>query len=90
MEQKLDGCVDEVLDTLVPYGDASYALDGIATAPLSSLTGIFFWNLLLIRLAKRAKEQGLELPLWVSSNVEGGDERNRALFARYRSRIPAL
>ncbi len=90
MEQKLDACADDVLDTLVPYGDASYALDGISTAPLSSLTGIFFWNLLLIRLAKRAKEQALELPIWVSSNVEGGDERNRALFTRYGPRIPAL
>jgi uncharacterized phosphosugar-binding protein len=30
------------------------------------------------------------LPLWVSSNVAGGDQRNAALFERYAARIPAL
>jgi uncharacterized phosphosugar-binding protein len=31
-----------------------------------------------------------ELPLWVSANVPGGDERNAELLERYSARVPAL
>ncbi len=87
---KLDEVADYVLDTLVPYGDASHPVDGSATAPLSSLTGIYLWNLLLVRLSELARREGIELPLWVSANVEQGDERNRSLAERYRVRINPL
>jgi uncharacterized phosphosugar-binding protein len=82
---------DHVLDTLVPYGDAAYAVDGgAATAGLSSLTGVYLWDLLLARLADLAGPAGVRLPLWTSSNVEGGPERNRELFAAYQPRVPTL
>jgi uncharacterized phosphosugar-binding protein len=89
---KLDELADFVLDTQVPYGDAAYRVDigSAATAGLSSLTNVFLWNLLLVRLADRAAPKGIELPLWTSSNVEGGAERNAALMERYRSRVPLL
>lgn len=88
---KLDDVADFVLDTLVPYGDAAYpAGDGVATAGLSSMTGVFLWNLLLARLADLAAAEGVRLPIWTSSNVEHGAERNKELFAAYRSRVPAL
>jgi uncharacterized phosphosugar-binding protein len=88
---KLAEVADHVLDTLVPFGDAAYAPDGHPpTAPLSSLTSTFLWNSILARLADLASGSGVDLPLWTSANVEGGDERNAALVARYRRRIPAL
>jgi uncharacterized phosphosugar-binding protein len=31
-----------------------------------------------------------DLPLWVSANMPGGDERNAELLERYSVRIPAL
>lgn len=89
--RKLGAVVDHLLDTLVPYGDAAYdAGAGAATMPLSSLSGIFLWNLLLGRLSALAAASGLSLPLWTSANVEGGDARNQALLDRYRRRIPSL
>jgi uncharacterized phosphosugar-binding protein len=82
---------DEVLDTMVPYGDAAYpAGEGGATAALSSITGIFLWNLLLTRLADVATAAGESLPMWVSSNVEGGRDRNHELLTRYQRRVHAL
>ena len=87
---KLDELADVLLDTGVPPGDAAFELDGARTAPLSSLTSVFLWNLILARVAERARQDGVELPLWTSANVPGGDERNAALLARYRPRISLL
>jgi uncharacterized phosphosugar-binding protein len=88
---KIDEVADFILDTLVPYGDASYPTgDGSTTAGLSSLTGVYLWNLLLARVADRAVERGLRLPVWASSNVAGGAEQNIVLFDRYRHRVPEL
>lgn len=88
---KIDEVADYILDTLVPYGDATYPTgDGATTAGLSSLTGVYLWNLLLARVADRATERGLRLPLWTSSNVAGGAEQNAVLFSRYCTRVPTL
>lgn len=87
---KLDELADELLDTGVPVGDAAYDGHGTRTAPLSSLTSIYLWNLLLVRLVERASDAGVELPVWSSANTAGGDERNAALLDQYRPRIPLL
>jgi uncharacterized phosphosugar-binding protein len=88
--QKLDELADHLLDTGAPYGDAFIETATEPTAALSSLTGVYLWNLLLARLAAQAQTAGTVLPIWASANVAGGDERNRQLFTRYRSRIPML
>ncbi len=89
--RKLDAVADHLLDTLVPYGDAVYRGHvGSGTMPLSSLVGVFLWNLLLARLADLAASDGVVLPVWTSANVEGGEGRNRELLDRYRRRVPFL
>lgn len=87
---KLDELADVVLDTGVPAGDAAFAVDEVRTAPLSSLTSIYLWNLLLARVTERARTEDVDLPVWTSANVQGGDERNAHLLAQYRPRIPLL
>jgi uncharacterized phosphosugar-binding protein len=82
---KLGEIADPVLDTLTPPGDASYPPEAPRTAALSSLCCVYLWNLLLARMAGSA-----DLPLWVSANVPGGDERNAALRERYAVRVPML
>lgn len=88
--RKLGDVADLLLDTLVPAGDAGYPAADPRTAAQSSLVCVYLWNLLLGRLADRAAAARGALPLWVSSNVVGGDRRNAALFERYAPRIPAL
>lgn len=87
--RKLDQVADALIDTLVPYGDAVHEAGAARTMPLSSLAGIYVWNLLLARLADLARG-GPPLPLWTSANVEGAEPLNRALYARYQGRIPHL
>lgn len=45
---------------------------------------------MLAPLADRARDAGIRLPLWTSSNVAGGEERNADVFDRYRARVPDL
>lgn len=88
--RKLGDVADHVIDTLTPPGDAAFTAGRARTAALSSLSAVFAWNLLLARLAERAVEEDVDLPVWTSANVAGGDEANRALVSRYRRRIPGL
>ncbi|PFG56714.1 putative phosphosugar-binding protein [Amycolatopsis sulphurea] len=85
--------VDEasvVLDSLVIPGDASHPADAPRTAPLSTVVNAFLWNRILAEVLDRGTAEGLDVPLWRSSNVEGGDEANAALLAKYIPRVPAL
>ncbi|QTR02504.1 SIS domain-containing protein [Saccharothrix algeriensis] len=79
-----------VLDNLVPPGDATYPLDNPVTAAVSTVATAFLWNLLLVRLLDKAAEAGVELPLWRSANVEGGDAANAGLLRKYQTRVPQL
>ncbi|HZC70754.1 MAG TPA: sugar isomerase domain-containing protein [Jatrophihabitans sp.] len=89
--RKIDAVADYLIDTEAPYGDAAYpAGDGVRTAGLSSLTGVYVWNLLLARLADLATTRGVRLPIFASSNVAGGAERNAELLKHYRSRVRTL
>ncbi len=77
---------DVVLDTGVRPGDASFPVDQPRTAALSTILNAHLWNSVLAKVVTLAEDA----PLWRSSNVEGGDEANAALFARYQPRVPAL
>lgn len=79
-----------VLDTLVPPGDSTYPAEAPVAAPVSTVANAYLWNLVLVRLIDIAAAANVELPLWRSSNVPGGDEANNALLARYTPRVPAL
>ncbi len=79
-----------VLDNLVPPGDATYPTDKPVIAAVSTVATAFLWNLLLVRVFDKAAESGVELPLWRSANVEGGDAANSDLLRKYQSRIPQL
>ena len=79
-----------VLDSLVIPGDASYPTDAPRTAPLSTVVNAFLWNLVLAKVFERGTAEGLDVPLWRSSNVPGGDEANAALLAKYSPIVPRL
>lgn len=76
--------------TLVLVGDAAYERGGTRVAGLSSITGVYVWNLLLASLADQAADAGVELPIFASANAPGMDEFNAALQARYRPRVRTL
>ncbi|GHF28717.1 SIS domain-containing protein [Amycolatopsis deserti] len=81
---------DVVLDTGVRPGDAAFPEDAPRTVALSSLLNVYLWNEVLAHVVTTAAQEGVEVPLWRSSNVEGGDAANAALLEHYRPRVPAL
>jgi len=90
--RRLADLADIVIDTHVPAGDAVFRADpaGPTVAALSTIAGVHVWNLLLVGLAERSRAKGVELPVWISSSMPGGDERNAELIARYANRVSAL
>ncbi|AXB41989.1 sugar isomerase domain-containing protein [Amycolatopsis albispora] len=79
-----------VLDTGIRPGDASYPADEPVTGPLSTVVNAFLWSQVLTAVLEQAAAEGVEVPLWRSSNVDGGDEANAALFEKYQPRVPML
>lgn len=94
--RRLPEVADIVIDTCVPAGDAAWlAGDGESTggsrvAPLSTIASCHAWNLVLVTLAELARAAAIELPIWISSNVTGGDKANARLLSRYGDRVVAL
>ncbi len=84
--------VDHFIDCHLPYGDAVIEIEGVAqkTGPTASICNIFAINLLVIETVKQLIESGIDPPLWMSANLPGGDEANRANEEKYIPRIRHL
>jgi uncharacterized phosphosugar-binding protein len=86
--RRLSEIADVVIDNLAPYGDATLALPGgVAVGSVSSITSAFIAQLLTIGVAERMGRNGYEPPLYLSANIPGGDEHNRALEQKFEGRI---
>ncbi|MEX2445613.1 MAG: SIS domain-containing protein [Alkalispirochaeta sp.] len=83
---------DVVIDTQVPYGDVTVSVDGVAEKVGGSCNVLqcFCINALVVETVRRCTERGIKPPLWASANVEGGDDRNRALLESYTPRVKYL
>ena len=85
---RLSEIADVVIDNLAPYGDATLVLPGgVAVGSVSSITSAFIAQLLTIGVAERMNGDGRVPPLYLSANIPGGDEHNRALEKQYEGRI---
>ncbi len=85
---RLRDIADVVIDNKAPYGDATLELaGGVKVGAISSITAAFIAQLLTIAVAERIAETGQTPPVYISANIPGGDEHNRALEDLYRDRI---
>jgi len=90
--KKLYEVADLVIDNCGEVGDAAVSYPGLAekVAPTSSLAGVFIMNSLLCRIVERFLAANLQPPVYISANLPGGEEHNRALEEKYRGRIKRL
>lgn len=85
---RLRDVADVVLDNGAPYGDAVLPLPGGGTVcAVSSITGALLAQLVAAEVVRRLLDAGVAPPVYLSANVPGGDEHNRALEARYAGRL---
>jgi uncharacterized phosphosugar-binding protein len=84
--------VDYFLNCYVPYGDAAVEVSGAAqkTGPTATMCNLYALNLLMVETVYQLVELNVEPPLWMSANLPGGDEANRANEEKYIPRIRHL
>jgi uncharacterized phosphosugar-binding protein len=85
---KLIDHADVVLDNGAPYGDAVVDLPGGGkVCAVSSITAALLAQMLTAEVVRRLVDAGEKPPVYLSANIPGGDEHNRALEERYAGRI---
>lgn len=87
--KKLVDVVDLVVDSRVPVGDGILILDGMDTAVGASSTvlGATLMNAIVAQVSEVLLASGEQPPVIVSMNVPDGDQRNKALEAKYGPRL---
>lgn len=83
--KKMYEIADVTIDNHVEKGDASFYVDGLkyGIGPTSDAVGITIAQAMTCEIARLLVEQGIEPPVFVSSNVDGGDEMNKHLYDTY-------
>jgi uncharacterized phosphosugar-binding protein len=86
--KRLSEVADIVIDNLAPFGDSTLTLEGgIGVGAVSSLTAAFIAQRITIGVAETMRKRGKTPPVYISANIPGGDEHNRALEDLYGVRI---
>lgn len=86
--RRLSEVADVAIDNLAPYGDTTLDIGGgIVVGAVSSITAAFIAQQLTILVSARVAATGEVPPVYISANIPGGDEHNRALEERYTGRI---
>lgn len=83
--KKLYECADLVLDNCVPFGDALLDIDGIQTGPGSSISSMFILNTAVSEAIRICKDEGIEVNVFQSQNVDGFN--NDKIYDKYRNRV---
>lgn len=80
---------DMVIDNCGCIGDAAIDIEGFKgkTAATSTVTGAAIINSLCAEVVGLYVEHGLEPPVFMSANVDGGDEYNEKMFKKYKEQI---
>ena len=92
VDKLLYECVDVYIDNCVPHGDAVMEITGAGTkmGSLSTVASSFIMQSLLMDASEICGREGVELPVYMSGNVEGGKEYNKKIIEKYLPRIKHL
>ena len=90
--KRLKDFADVVLDNGAPYGDAVLPLPSGgplagSVCGISSIGNTILGQAMIAEAVRLLLDKGLEAPVYLSANAEGGDLHNDALEARYAGRI---
>lgn len=87
--KKMINFCDVVIDNCAPYGDAAVEIEGFAqkVSPLSTIMACSVVNAMVAEVVSILVKRGIEPPVFMSANLDGGDEYNARLLAQNRDRI---
>ncbi len=76
---------DVILDNRSVYGDASIShTEVVKTGPTSTVMSCFIIQLVVTTFVQLEIDRGMDVPVFRSSNIDGGDAYNEKLFDIYR------
>jgi uncharacterized phosphosugar-binding protein len=80
---------DILIDNHGDRGDASVELEGFPQklAPTSTAVGAALLNAAVVRASEILLEKGIQPPVFMSSNIDGGDAHNKAVIASHKENI---
>lgn len=83
--KKLFEVCDYVIDNCGEIGDACINLEGVKgkMGATSSIIGMYMAQLLSMRVAEEMKSRKIEVPIFLSANVDEGDTWNDTLMKKY-------
>ncbi len=83
---------DITIDLKVHYGDACMSLDGLEEkfSATSTVLGMTILEAISARIVELLWEDGIYPPIWTSSNMAEGEEKNLKYFADYKHRVSSL
>ena len=80
---------DLVIDNCGEFGDAAVKLDGLPEkiGATSTVVGAALINAIVIEAVEKMIADGIVPPVFMSANIDGGDEHNAKIFEEYRDNI---
>ncbi|MBO0999186.1 SIS domain-containing protein [Bacillus sp. SD075] len=86
----LHDVVDLVIDNHIAKGDTLLKSNNISFGSGSTVIGAVLLNMIFTQVIQTIIESGATPPVFLSSNIEGADEHNQKIIAKYKTRIPQL
>ncbi|MGE1164656.1 SIS domain-containing protein [Peribacillus simplex] len=86
----LHDVVDLVIDNHISKGDTLLKSNNISFGSGSTVIGAVLLNMIFTQVIETIIESGVTPPVFLSSNIEGADEHNQKIIAKYKTRIPQL
>ena len=89
LNKKLYEIVDIFIDNKIPPGDTVISLKKFSVGPVSTITGSFILNSILIEVASMLKTEKI-FPFYISSNMPNATKNNTKLENKFRKQNPHL
>ncbi|WHY97883.1 SIS domain-containing protein [Peribacillus simplex] len=86
----LHDVVDLVIDNHIAKGDTLLKSNNISFGSGSTVIGSVLLNMIFTQVIQTIIESGETPPVFLSSNIEGADEHNQKIIAKYKTRITQL
>lgn len=83
-------CGDIVIDNHVPHGDGIVETKYGNIGAVSSIVSSYIAQSLVLEIVNLFVENNIIPPIYMSANLEGGDEHNKKIYEEYKQRVKSL
>ena len=90
--KKAHDFADVILDNCGVLGDAVMELEGLDAkfGPTSSVIGFTILQSIIVQTIDNLGKENKDVPIWVSANLDKGDNINKVYIKEYRNRVSCL